>query len=139
MRCGGKIALLSLLALGLAFPARADMIDFITGSLWSEACAEPGTREADRWVALSRAEWCEEFVGDFGRVHSMCRPVNWTYAETNRFQVLFTDDHVMQNVEVVAPNRLSVFSIDDGKYVQETVLGRARVNPNIETLHVECR
>ena len=118
---------------------KADMVDLLSESLWAEACACPGTGEATRWVALNHDEWCEEFVGDFGRVHSFCRPVSWEPLGANRLRVLFLDDETEWFVELVTPNRLSVFSEQTGHYRQETVLGRARVNETIETLHIECR
>lgn len=134
-----RTAALAFLVLTTTVPAQADMIDFIAESMWSEACAHPDTREGARWIALTRTEWCEEFVGDFGRVHSMCRPIVWTPGEANRFQVLYTDTNVLHTVELVAPNRLSITFMAEGGRVQQSVLGRARVNPNVETLHVQCR
>ena len=122
-----------------AVPANADMVDMVSGSLWAEACAKAGVREADRWVALSRKEWCEEFVGDFGRVHSWCRQVVWKDVGANRLRVVFTKDETTWNVELVTPNRLSVFSESDGELKQEARLGRARINPYVETIGVECR
>ncbi len=123
-----------------AVPARADLLDLLAGSLWAEACAVPGTREADRWVALSRDRWCEEFVGDFGRVHGNCLPVFWQPAGVNRLRAVFHEGGTEWILELVTPNLLSVFSRDGaGDSRQEMVLGRARANPEVATLHVQCR
>jgi hypothetical protein len=118
---------------------KADMVDLISESPWAEECSYPGVREATRWVVVARNEWCEEFVGDFGRVHSVCRPLSWEPLRANRLRVVFLDDGTEWFVELTTANRLSVFSEQHGRYRQETVLGRARVNETIETLHLECR
>lgn len=66
-------------------PLKADPFETLSSSQWSEACARPGTLEADAWFLFRNTEWCEEFIGDHGRVISTCFAVNWMPAGPSRW------------------------------------------------------
>ncbi len=141
----GRFAIAGLVGCGLLSspsPVEAGedaLVDIIADSVWSEECESPARKdgEAASWTVFSQTEWCEEFVGDFGRVHSRCRPVKWRHAGANRYVATFGDDGESLIVELVAPNRISVFDRQAGRQI--ALMGRAVRNERVETLHLRCR
>ena len=118
-------------------PAQADLLDLIEPHLWASDCAQSQTRETPAWQKLQRHEWCWHSVGDFGRVHSACEAVTWTYMGRNRMAAQFDDGHI-EIVEMIAGDRLSVFRDIDGQFQQVSILSRARHNQDIATHFVQC-
>lgn len=122
-----------------AMPLQADPFDALSSSHWAEACARSGTQEAEAWFFFREREWCEEFVGDHGRVISTCFAVAWERAGPSRWAAVFTEDPVTYHAELVSPNRLSIYEDRDEQRHQLYVLGRAEQFEDVATHRIKCK
>lgn len=120
-------------------PVEADPFETLSSSLWAEACAHSGTREAENWFILHEREWCEEFIGDHGRVISTCSAVRWSPAGPSRWRANFIDDERAYLAELISPNRLSIYERKSGSRQQLHILGRAKHFESARTHRKKCQ
>lgn len=120
-------------------PVEADPFETLSSSHWAEACANSGTREAENWFLFHEREWCEEMIGDHGRVISTCFAVIWSPAGPSRWRADFTDDTRVNFAELVSPNRLSIYEDKEGHRHQLHILGRANHFEGTLTHRIKCK